>query len=230
MPYVVSFYAAQRGYNVATQNFQILLDGTSLGTFTPGSTSYSLLATQPFTTTAGSHTLRFVGLDTAGGDNTVFIDDVMISSIIQDSGFENPSTSTYVYNPTGSPWTFLGGTGIAANGSGFTSNNPSAPQGSQVAFLQNLGTINQGIVLGAGNCVVSFQAAQRVTSGINSQSFRVLMDGEVVGTFQPTTSTYQSYSTGSFAVSAGNHLLTFQGLIASGDETALIDAVTISIS
>ena len=230
-PYVVSFYVAQRGYNVATQNFQILLDGTSLGTFTPGSTSYSLLTTQPFTTTAGSHTLHFVGLDSAGGDNTVFIDDVVIAtSGIQDSGFESPTTSTYIYNPTGSPWTFLGGTGVATNGSLFTSNNPNAPQGSQVAFLQNLGTISQGVVLGAGNCVVSFQAAQRVTSGNNDQSFHVLIDGVVAGTFQPTTSTYQSYSTGSFAVSAGNHLLTFQGLIASGDETAFIDAVTISIS
>jgi hypothetical protein len=45
--------------------------------------------------------------------------------------FETPTTSTYVYDPTGASWTFSGHAGISANGSGFTSGNPAAPNGSQ---------------------------------------------------------------------------------------------------
>ena len=35
----------------------------------------------------------------------------------------------FQYRPTGSPWTFTGGAGIAGNGSGFTAGNPPAPRG-----------------------------------------------------------------------------------------------------
>jgi len=54
------------------------------------------------------------------------------------SGFETPSTSTFIYNPAGAVWTFSAqsgssGSGIACNGSLFTSGNPAAPQGVQVA-------------------------------------------------------------------------------------------------
>ena len=41
-------------------------------------TSYQAYTTGSFTVGAGSHTITFVGLDTAGGDNTAFIDAVGI--------------------------------------------------------------------------------------------------------------------------------------------------------
>jgi hypothetical protein len=55
-------------------------------------------------------------------------------------GFELSSVTNYNYNPSGTAWTFSpntnpGGSGIAANGGGFTSSNPSAPEGTHVAFL-----------------------------------------------------------------------------------------------
>ena len=54
--------------------------GSVEGTFTPSSTSYQSYATAAFTvTTAGPHTITFQGLDSAGGDNTVFLDAVTIS-------------------------------------------------------------------------------------------------------------------------------------------------------
>src|SRR5205085_8082033 len=59
-----------------------------------------------------------------------------------DPGFENPSqgSGNSTYNPSGSAWTFLGGAGLAGNGSSFTAGNPPAPQGAQVAFLQSSGS------------------------------------------------------------------------------------------
>ena len=64
-----------------------------------------------------------------------------LSSLIANPGFETPVISAYQYNPSGGGWTFTAqsganGSGISANGSAFTTGNPVAPQGSQVAFLQ----------------------------------------------------------------------------------------------
>jgi hypothetical protein len=91
--YTVSFRAAQRGnYQVAQQDFQVQIDGTVVGTFTPSDTSYSPYTTNSFTVAAGTHTLAFVGLDTAGGDNTAFIDAVSID--------QSPATPTPVVTQT----------------------------------------------------------------------------------------------------------------------------------
>jgi hypothetical protein len=57
----------------------------------------------------------------------------------------------------------------------------------------------------------------------------VLIDGSVVGTFSPSSTSYQSYSTAAFTVTGGTLTITFQGLdSAGGDNTAFLDAVTIS--
>ena len=51
---------------------------------------------------------------------------------------------------------------MAANGSGFTSANPNAPEGTQVAFLQATGAISQSVAgLAAGTYVLTFDVAQR---------------------------------------------------------------------
>jgi hypothetical protein len=56
----------------------VLIDGTVITTSTPSSTSYLSYSTAPFTVTAGSHTIAFQALDSAGGDNTAFVDAVAI--------------------------------------------------------------------------------------------------------------------------------------------------------
>ena len=78
--YVLSFEAAQRGnYQASRQDFNVLIDGIVVGTFTPSGTSYQSYSTAAFTVTAGSHTIVFQGLDSAGGDNTAFLDQVAIT-------------------------------------------------------------------------------------------------------------------------------------------------------
>jgi hypothetical protein len=56
------------------------LDATAnvLGTFTPSVTAYQGYATAVFTVAAGPHIITFRGLDSAGGDNTTFIDAVSV--------------------------------------------------------------------------------------------------------------------------------------------------------
>jgi hypothetical protein len=77
--YVITFDAAQRGnFQASKQNFEVLVDGVVVRTFTPSSKAYQGYLTAAFTVAAGSHTITFKGLDSAGGDNTAFIDDVSV--------------------------------------------------------------------------------------------------------------------------------------------------------
>ena len=101
--YTVQFLAAQRG-NVSNggEDFDVYLDFTLLGTFRPGSTSYGALSTPAFTTSAGAHTLKFVGRNSAGGDNTALIDAVRVTGTapISDSGTVSVSINGGTLTPT----------------------------------------------------------------------------------------------------------------------------------
>jgi YD repeat-containing protein len=76
--YKLSFLAAQRdrGATNDAQDFQVLVDNVVVGTFTPTDGTYRLYTTGNFAVSAGSHTITFLGLNTAGGDNTALIDGV----------------------------------------------------------------------------------------------------------------------------------------------------------
>ncbi len=77
---MLTFTAAQRAnWQASRQDFRVLVDGVVVGTFTPSGTSYQCFTTSAFTVAAGSHTITFQGLDSAGGDNTAFVDSVAVS-------------------------------------------------------------------------------------------------------------------------------------------------------
>ena len=153
-------------------------------------------------------------------------------SSVEDTGFEQVQVGAgqFQYRPTGSPWTFSGGSGISGNNSGFTSGNPPAPQGSQVAFLQSTGSLSQRVTgFETGTYVLTFEAAQRENIQASQQNFNVLIDGSVVGTFTPSGTSYQSYTTDEFTIAAGTHTISFQGLdSAGGDNTAFLDDVQLT--
>ena len=49
---------------------------------------------------AGAHTITFQGLDSAGGDNTAFLDQVAVAPSIGDPGFEQPAVGTGALSTT----------------------------------------------------------------------------------------------------------------------------------
>jgi Protein of unknown function (DUF642) len=152
---------------------------------------------------------------------------------ILDPGFESPiqATGASTLDPTSSPWTFTGTAGLAGNGSAITANDPSAPQGNQVAYLEQTGTISQTMDYfpAAGAYQLSFSAAQSGTNGGNDEEVQVQVDGTVVGTFTPANSAYATYTTGTFNLTAGPHTVTFLGVDPSGaNVTALLDQVSIN--
>ena len=74
--YVVAFSAARRANGAGLEDFQVLLDGTPLTfqgatTITPSSTSYASQVSDAVNVAAsGNHVLSFVGIDSAGQDDT----------------------------------------------------------------------------------------------------------------------------------------------------------------
>ena len=238
--YQVSLLAAQRANgNSSQENFQVLVDGNVVSSFTPTGSSYQTYTTSPFTVTAGTHSITFKGIDSAGGDNTVFLDTITVAQAtaantptVGDSGFETVpvGSGNYSYGPTGSNWTFSGSTGVSGNNSAFTSGNPAAPQGGQVAFLQQTGSFSQSVAnWAAGSYQVSLLAAQRANGNSSQENFQVLVDGNVVSSFTPTGSSYQTYTTSPFTVTAGTHSITFKGIdSAGGDNTVFLDTITVA--
>jgi len=228
--YQVRYAAAQRPGS--SESWNVKIDNTVIQTNVPGGTSYAIY-TASFVATATTHTLAFVGTDLAGGDNTVFLDNVQVSIVtptILNFSFETPSIGTYQYNPSGGSWTFSGaspnGSGIVANGSGFS--NPNAPLGTQAAFVQEYGTISQtlsGFIPGK-TYALAYSAAQR-TANAGGESWNVKIDSTVIQSNSPGGTGYATYAA-NFVATATTHTLIFVGTdLAGGDNTVFLDNVSI---
>jgi hypothetical protein len=154
---------------------------------------------------------------------------VASSVAVSGSSFESPvlAARQFQYSPSSSDWIFGTGSGISANGSGFTGANPNAPVGAQVAFIQGAAKISKSIsVATAGNYSISLLGAQRTN---NNQTIGVYIDNALVAELKAANQVYQLLSTSTISLSAGNHSLEFRGLNpAGGDNTMFIDDVKIS--
>lgn len=240
--YDVLFSAAQRvsgtSWNVNGQTWKITRDGATIATYAPGqaATGYSGYHAT-FTATASSHVLAFVGTNTRTGDNTVFIDDVRVSRsptiVLPNGGFETPATTTFTYNPADTAWTFgsqsgSNGSGVARNGSIFTANNPAAPEGVQVGFIQGTRSITRtlsGLSPGTRYNLL-FSSAQRAVYQNGGQTWKVTLDGATIGTYKPGTSPAYTGYAATFAATSASHTLAFVGTNTNtGDNTAFIDNV-----
>jgi hypothetical protein len=157
-----------------------------------------------------------------------------IPLVINNSGFENPALGTsYQYSPAGAGWTFGGGAGVAGNGSDFTTGNPAAPEGVQVAFLQmaSPSTISQVISGFRSNTsyAVNFKVAQRGNYQSSSQDFEVFIDNTSLGVFHPLGINYRTITTATFTVTEGAHTLKFVGKNTNGgDNTVFLDDITVT--
>ena len=82
--YTITYSAAQRSgaSQHGGESWNIVTDGNVIKPNAPGATSYTTY-TATFTASAAIHTLSFMGTDLAGGDNTVFIDNVRFSPGLQ---------------------------------------------------------------------------------------------------------------------------------------------------
>ena len=162
-----------------------------VGLITPVGTSYGLYETSNFTVAAGTHTIQFLGTNPQGGNNTALIDLVSLARRarpdhrrrFRDAGLGRE----YLRGaPSGTPWQFSGLAGVSTNGSGVTTGNATAPQGTQVGFLMNNGSMSYSVYLDADTYNLSFLAAQRAKYQTQSQEIEVLVDGAQVGLITPS--------------------------------------------
>jgi subtilisin family serine protease len=157
-----------------------------------------------------------------------------VAPAIENAGFETPFVGSgggaYQYGPVGGAWLFDGSAGISGNGSGFTSGNPNAPQGTQVAFLQGDGSISQFVnnFQAGTRYTLTFQAAQRVIWQTSYQQIEVFVGSQSLGKIKPSDTTYSRVTITFVAPVTGGATLRFDGLNpAGGDNTVFIDDVQI---
>jgi RHS repeat-associated protein len=146
-------------------------------TVRPPTTAYSLITSQPFTLSNGTYNLIIQGVNPNGGDNTVFVDAVTLNAVaVPNGGFETPAVGDggIVSQPPGASWTFVTtSAGITGNNSAFTSGNPPAPEGAQVAYIQMNAAIWQTLNFPAGTYTLALQAAQRGNGNSSYQQLQV---------------------------------------------------------
>ncbi len=237
--YYLLFKAAQRkqGNNLNTQKFQLLVDGNAIQSFSPVSMAYDGFASIGFTLDEGCHEICLLGLNPNGGDHTALIDDLRLSICDEganclngqacNSSFESPEQgSGFTYAPENASWTFTGASGIAGNNSGFTNNNPDAPEGDQVAFLQGANSrFCQSInITESGTYQLYFFAAQRMQAALNDQTIRIEINGEDLESINPNSASYNFYLSDLFGLPIGCHEICFSGTTA-GANTAFVDMV-----
>ncbi len=213
---------------------QVEVDGAPVWAGIPTHT-WSYFTTAVFALTEGAHDLTIRSLNPAGSDNTAFIDDVVttcswsLAPALLNGGFEAPNMfGSYAYSPSGANWTFYGA-GITGNANAFTAGNPIAPNGVQTAFIQMQGYMTQSVFLNPGTYTISFKASQRGNGNSGTQLLRVLVNGVLVGSYQPPTTSYIGYETSPFVISGGGtHVLRIEGKGNGGiDFTAFVDDVQI---
>ncbi len=154
---------------------------------------------------------------------------------VANGSFETPvlSSNSFLYDPGGATWTFLGDSGIInAPGGGFF--GPSAPDGNQYAFLQsadNSGTFSQSIVFSLpGTYRLSYLVAGRSDNGAGATgnlAYEVLLDSTVIANDATTTGQPFTIRSFDFVASSGSHILTFEAVPNGADNTAFFDLVAI---
>ena len=161
------------------------------------------------------------------------------AGIILNSGFESTQYGTgyYAYpNTTLDSWTYTGQSGlINASGSSawYAGSGPTGFGGNQYAFVQTTGSISQSFSSVAGSFSLSFLDAGRTANCCNgNQTFQVLIDSTVLGTFSTTSNgLFALQNIPLISLTAGQHTLAFAGTDpGGGDVTSFIDNVNLTAS
>jgi fibronectin type 3 domain-containing protein len=78
--YQFTFYASQRA-SYGIEPFTVSVDGSVIGTFTPGSTAFQSYSTTPVSLASGTHVLSFATASTSSSDSASFIDKVSVTTV-----------------------------------------------------------------------------------------------------------------------------------------------------
>ena len=155
--YTVTFFAAERSNdNNGGQTWNVNMNGTTIASYAPGQSAVNYIPySAPFTATAGSERLAFVGTNANGGDNTVFIDSVSVNIM------GNPvMTNTASFSAT---------VGSAVSFQLSASNNPTSYAASGLPAGLSVNTTT-GLISGTSSAIGTFNATVSATNSIGTGS------------------------------------------------------------
>lgn len=228
--YMLTFRAVNRGNYGTQQSLRVYVDGTPVLAFPvpagPIPNEWMHVATPSFALTTGRHTVQIAG-DGACSDCTAFVDDFQLQAAPTFSptqvlgSFEEwqIGAGNYLYGAGAQPWVFGPGSGLVTSGTAFGS--PAAPAGSQVAFVQNSGTMSQTWNDAGGARQITFQAANRASFG--ASTIQVSIDGTMLGTWTLNSTAFATFTAAPITLAAGPHTIRFDG-VGGGD--SFIDEVS----
>jgi type IV pilus assembly protein PilY1 len=168
------------------------------------------------------------------------------SSMFLNGNFEVPLTGVAAYvavnhsyevrpAEAGQGWTYVGGAGVQIFGGDWGAAN--SFDGSQTAFLNDISSMAQALVLPAGTYTVNLVAARRSYSCIspgNCGGYGLLnpvqfsVDGVLVGTISPADTNFSGFSFTVNIATAGAHVFRFASTNATNpDVSTFLDAITI---
>jgi len=228
--YQLSFMLAKRA-SVAANPLLVSIDGQVYGYMTPSSTSFTQVNLGPFQAQSGSATITFAGTQSSS-ERMSAIDKVIVTqaTTVPHSSFEVPEVGTgSQYNPSIGMATFESKAGVAGNGSswGFAA----APDGDQVAFLQSnsggTGSISETLtnLIPGRSYQLSFYLAKR--SGANANPVTVSVDGLVLGTFTPGSTSFAQFTASAFQAIGTTATLSFIGDPSATEKVSALDKLAI---
>ena len=194
----------------------------------------------PFTATGTTQTLSFTATG-HGSDATALLDNVKIQRVtmasISNPSFEANSNPGVGYGPING-WTFTttgtnqAGTNPGASGNFFIPGrggaNATPPDGNQVAFIQDAGTLSQtvsGLTPGV-TYTLSFFDGHRFGDSGPGDTLTTIIGGTTLGTDTPNVNEYTPI-TYSFLATSSSELLQFVHGNVTGDQSIALDDVAI---
>ena len=146
---------------------------------------------------------------------------------VPNPGFETPAYAPqgWSYNPSGTAWTFVSSSGTASNNTPWVG---TSPEGVQVAYIQNNGTMSTEVTASSdGHYQLSFLAANR--PGYPASGLVITLDGVLLGVLPPghigRGGDFNRFELPAVRLTEGTHTLVFQGQQNGADSDTLIDDI-----
>ena len=149
--------------------------------------------------------------------------------------FESPALSpgAYNYGQSMPGWTLNSAACLETYGSAWGGPQPSGNQAISIQGGYGAGaTITQTFYAIRGTYSVSFLAAQRTSYYIGStpvQPVNVLIDGTLIAVISPTSGNFSTYTTPTFSLTSGSHVIQLAATDFGSDKTTFVDNVAINV-
>ena len=149
---------------------------------------------------------------------------------LQNTSFEMTTVGTgYAYGNVATGWSITGSGAVSSNGTAW---HGTTTTGTHFGVLQNISKISQTFTSGIqADYTFTFDLALRPSPYDPGQAVAVKFDGQLLGTYSPTT-TWSTQSVSALNVAAGTHTLEFAGTnpLNKADTSAFLDNVKMTVT